>query len=216
MKHISHFILFIVISNILMAGNFASAKNSSAVNLHELASEGNLKSFEKNFTKNTDVDKKDESGSTLLMAAANNGHVNIINFLIKRKANLNLRNKEDGTALYYAIINEQPAASKLLIDNGADVTLINEAGDSALIAAVSVNATDTIKQLLRKHPELLNKANKDKNTPLHEAIRNGSKETFEIILKAGADKTLKDDLGRNALDLAKAEKNKYAEKLLSK
>ncbi len=216
MKNITLVFSLLLFSIFQIASASAFAKTSAPANLHTLAAEGKLKSLEKALAKNTDINQKDESGATLVMAAANNGHVDVLKFLIKKKADLNLRNLEQGTALYYAIINEQSAAAKLLIDNGADVASVNEGDDSALIAAVTVNNTKLIKDLLQKHPELLNKANKDKNTPLHEAIRNGSKETFEIILKAGADKTLKDDLGRNALDLAKAEKNKYAEKLLSK
>ena len=216
MKNTSLFFSLLFLSLCLFSNISAFAKTAMPTNLHELAYEGKLQSLQGALKKTTDINIKDENGGTLLMAAANNGHLEVIRFLIKKNANLNLRNMEDSTALYYAIINEHSGAAKLLIDNGAEVSSINDAGDSALIVAVAVNDTKIIQQLLKKYPELLNKVNKIKNSPLHEAIRKGSQGTFSLILNAGADKNLTDDLGRNALDIAKAEKNKYAEKLLSK
>ena len=61
--------------------------------------------------------------ATALMLAADEGHVDIVAYLIKRGANINQFDSEEKTALHYACDRNRKDIVKLLIENGADVNL---------------------------------------------------------------------------------------------
>lgn len=60
--------------------------------------------------------------STYLHLAVGNGRINFAQELIKRRADVNAPNKELSTPLHVAILHQQDACVRLLIENGADLT----------------------------------------------------------------------------------------------
>ena len=68
------------------------------------------------------VDATDNEGHTALMSAAV-GNIELVKLLLAAKANANVKSKppQDVTALYMAVLSNQPETVKLLIAAGADV-----------------------------------------------------------------------------------------------
>ncbi|MCX5922815.1 MAG: ankyrin repeat domain-containing protein [Candidatus Dependentiae bacterium] len=66
----------------------------------------------------------DYRGKTLLAIAARAGHVDIVDFLLKREADINAVDNDGCSVLMYAAANPQGLATvKCLIDKGADLTI---------------------------------------------------------------------------------------------
>ncbi|MGZ3768162.1 MAG: ankyrin repeat domain-containing protein [Bdellovibrio sp.] len=181
----------------------------------EQAAKGQLAPLQLSLDSGFDVNQINKKGESLLMTAAANGKTDSVKYLISKKANINLKDNDQKSALYYAITNEEHEIAKLLIDSGADLNSLNEIDDTALILASSVNDANTMKLILQKDPNLINKANKEGKTPLMEAARHGSSETVKILLSAGADKLAKNELGKTSLDIAKKAQNHDVVRLLN-
>ncbi len=84
------------------------------------------------------------------MYQARNGTVESMESLLAHKppALVNLKNRFDYTALYYAVYSrDDPAKVRLLLDHGADKTIRNNYGLTALEFARSNNRTECIKVL---------------------------------------------------------------------
>lgn len=190
---------------------------SSAPPSHESAFQdaraGKTSELSKKLTK-LDINKRNDQGQTLLMAAASQGHEDTVQLLLKHKADVNVVDTEGGTALLMAIYNEQTTTAKTLIEAGTNLSIINSNGESALIAATSTNNIEIIKLILAKDKKQINLANKDGEIAIMKAAKVGSLETVQILVKAGADLKAKDHLGRTAFDIAKKSQNTDALKYL--
>ena len=71
-------------------------------------------------------------GSTALMWAAKNGHIDAITLLLKRGAGVNYMDKRGDTALMWAAESGRMEVVKFLIDNRARASLLNDKGDNAI------------------------------------------------------------------------------------
>eukprot|EP01006_Ploeotia_vitrea_P057341 TRINITY_DN68171_c4_g2_i1.p1 TRINITY_DN68171_c4_g2~~TRINITY_DN68171_c4_g2_i1.p1 ORF type:complete len:837 (+),score=92.35 TRINITY_DN68171_c4_g2_i1:55-2565(+) len=81
--------------------------------------------------------------------------------------------KPDGfTALHLAAFNKCAEGCKLLLENGAEIALTNNKGQTALHLAVKARAFSTADVLLQHcTPEVLNVANHKGKTALHQAVK---------------------------------------------
>lgn len=120
------------------------------------------------------VDCPDEkNGNTPIHIAAQNGHLPIVELLIKLKANVNAKNAKGQTALHMAVGYDYYDVAKVLLKAGADTSICNEAGysadkglegDKSLAACALANATnlkeyqDGVALLLRANPRGMQKA----------------------------------------------------------
>ena len=66
-----------------------------------------------------DVDTTAGDGWTAAMNAAGGGHVEVLGELIRRGADLEVRNKDGETALYLTTLNRQPDCARALLAAGA-------------------------------------------------------------------------------------------------
>ena len=66
------------------------------------AKNGRLSALRKKINAGADIEKKSRFGSTPLMISSANGHLNIVNYLIKKGANILAQNNKGRTANYYA------------------------------------------------------------------------------------------------------------------
>ena len=71
------------------------------------------------------LDEKTNDGYTLLMNAVEKENSEIVDYLIKKGANVELANEKDGwTPLVYAIVRANFKIVKLLVDNGANINVL--------------------------------------------------------------------------------------------
>jgi hypothetical protein len=100
------------------------------------------------------VDEK--TGNAPIHIAAQNGHLELVQLLKDKGANLSVKNNRGNTALHMSIAYNYYSVSKLLIASGADVNVKNNnghpsntgiAGDKSLAANAIVCAT-TAKQMM--------------------------------------------------------------------
>ena len=91
---------------------------------------------------NIDVNKRyddrwRECGTTLLMYAAGNGHMKLLDFLLGKGADVNARNNPGYTALIWAAERGYNEGVERLIDAGADVNKATNSGITALTATIN-------------------------------------------------------------------------------
>ena len=161
--------------------------------------------------------KKDEK----LIKAVQKGKVEQVRKLLAEGANPNAygdRMAYDGspwggqTALVYA---KKLEIAQILLDAGADINAVDQAGWPPLMWAFSPKELEKVKWLI-KHGANVN-YNRTNRTPLTAAIENDYYwERVEALLNAGADVNLRDRKGHGPLYYAKLNNNKKVEEELLK
>jgi uncharacterized protein len=94
--------------------------------------EGNDDAVQRVLAKSADVNAKDNTGATALMAAAGYGRTAIAQLLLDRGAQVNASGNEGDTALMQAALNGHAAIVRLLLDHSADVNAKTKSGRTAL------------------------------------------------------------------------------------
>jgi len=162
----------------------------------------------------TNPNAKDWEGETALLKFARQvygsgtGQSDLIKLFIAKGADLDVRDKDGHSALYYAIDHNQVAASRLLISAGADassiVRKVNQHGETASVGAfemaVSSGAHDVAlwlvkdghaAQMMFKHTAL--KGTKAMAlTPIYAALTQGWEDVGIALVESDVDKTLID------------------------
>lgn len=95
------------------------------------------------------VEAKQEDRTPLCIAALN-GHVDIIQLLLARGAQVNYKDSKGQTPLMYAAGNGKLDAVKALIAQKADLEATTELGETALMGAVGHGYVDVAKYLVEK------------------------------------------------------------------
>ena len=91
---------------------------------------------------------------------------------------------------------------RALLEAGADVTVLDEENDTALNWASSFGNTDCVYLLLGAAGTLIDSRNGNGSTALHDACENGHFATAAVLIGAGADRTILDNGGQRARDVA--------------
>jgi len=155
--------------------------------------------------KNVPINARDQQGVTLLMAASSVGDMSLLNLILQRKPDLELKSVEGETALGMALHSEQVAVVKKLRSVGASYNSTCGAELSSLfICAVTVNNYQAVVDIAKVNPQVVRDINlKDGNTALHIAAESGTEKIVKALLTLGVDKKMKNKEGLTALDLAK-------------
>ncbi len=98
-----------------------------------------------------DVNAKQQDDYTPIMEAAESDNTDFIKCLHKNNASLNEYEAKGNTALHLAILKGRYNAAKTLIELGADVSIKNSQGKTALDLAKDKNATELIPLLYKKN-----------------------------------------------------------------
>jgi len=119
-----------------------------------------------------------------------------------RGLDVNARNSKGETVLMMAAIRGNLPAARALIAQGADV---NQQGWTPLHYAASSTSDDApaMVTLLLEHHAYIDAASPNGTTPLMMAVRNGLADTARLLVREGADPTLKNERGMTAVDFAR-------------
>jgi ankyrin repeat protein len=91
------------------------------------------------------VDNLGESGWAPLHEAAREGHVEVIQYLLEKNADVNVRTALGSTPLHWAAIGGHAGAARALLDAGGDVDATNYEGKSVLDWAPQKNKEAVMK-----------------------------------------------------------------------
>jgi len=123
--------------------NVKTANQDGVTPLRLAGINGNAAIIEKLLKAGADPNERDPQGETPLMFASRNGNVDAIRVLLDHKADANAKEELRGTtAVMWAVEQLHPAAVKLLIERGANVSAVTnpDSRNSRLNIAPSVQA----------------------------------------------------------------------------
>jgi len=145
------------------------------------------------------VNARGDDWRTPLIIAAENGDLEIVQYLINEGANVNYFDKKHYSPLYYAADKSHIEIVKILLENGAS-TAIEEEACSIPIETSAENGCVEIIDLLISYGVDINSKNKVyMRTPLILAAIKGDTETVKYLTGKGADLDLKGYDERTAL-----------------
>lgn len=170
--------------------------------LHWAASGGNKAIVEVLLKHGADVNATDRCYITPLHNAAFYCKLEVAEVLIANGANVNA-NGCNGTPLFHALSDydtKQEVIVKLLLQHGAKVNVVQSKDGSTPLHHLE---SKEIAALFIAHGADINAKDDFNSTPLHDAASRGRKDVVQLLLDAGADKTIKNNKGETPLDFTK-------------
>lgn len=134
----------------------------------------------------------------LLQACVLYNNVNLLEFLIENKANVNCRNNAQETPLHIACMNNYLGIVRILLKHKANVNCLT----NMRLSCVHLTHNFTILNLLYKHHIDLNVQDLHGFTALHEAIYNGNMNKIKWLMNRKVNINLLTSLNETPLDLA--------------
>jgi ankyrin repeat protein len=151
------------------------------------------------------LDDASDEGITPLIAAASEGHVEIVKLLVDAKANVNAKDKDGTTALMAASARGHVEAVIHLLDaGGASINEQNDDGHTALMFAY--NGKNQVETLWERYNQFVvdsasaEEADDAGTGPVIKEALAKHNALVDVLLKKGADATLKDKEGHTAKD----------------
>ena len=143
-----------------------------------------------------------DDGYTPLHIAVKNKDHEAVEILLKRGADVNVRDDNGLTPLHYAV-RYSIGAVEILLKYGADVNAQDDHGDTPLHCAVDSMDSIGAVEILLKRGANVDAQDDDGRTPLHYAVGTWLDfETAEVLLKYGANVNAQDDDGYTPLHYA--------------
>ncbi|XP_066456859.1 ankyrin repeat domain-containing protein 22 [Eleutherodactylus coqui] len=144
------------------------------------------------------VNVKDSfGGDTPLICACRKSNINVVNYLLHMKADVNLTNDKERTCLHYAVRKRFTFLDYLLIVILMPVLLI---GYVIMVSRTKQN--ERLIRLLLNAGVHVNATDYEGNTALHYACKMKSQSIVPILLEAKADPHIKNKEGETAINIA--------------
>ncbi|MBQ4899817.1 ankyrin repeat domain-containing protein [Paenibacillus sp. Marseille-P2973] len=154
-----------------------------------------------------DIDATDENGRTSAMIAVHNNQLELFHFLAEQGANINIRDHRLDNPLLYAGAEGKLDFVKAALAAGADTTVTNRFGGTALIPAADRGHVEIVRELLANSDVDVDHVNNLGWTALLEAVILGDggtshQEIVNLLIQYGADVNLADNDGVTPLQHA--------------
>ena len=133
------------------------------------------------------VGSTDEEGETALHEAAENGHIEVCDYLIGRGAPLNARDDDGETPLHEAAGDGRLEVVKLLLASGAQLDPQDREGLTPLAQAARNGKLEVVVFLVT-HTARVDLADKQGRTPLGWAVAGSHAEVADYLRRAGSPK----------------------------
>ena len=139
---------------------------------------------------------KDAVGDTWIRYAIRGGcSKEVLQFIIDQGADVNATSEVNGTPLMLASQNGNVDATNVLLSAGADRTIKDAVGDTWIHYAIRGGCSTEVLQLIIDKGADVNATSEVSGTPLMLASQNGNVDAMNVLLRAGADQTIKDAVG---------------------
>ncbi|OEY87042.1 hypothetical protein BIY23_00955 [Wolbachia pipientis] len=125
---------------------------------------------------------------TLLESASMGNFTNVMHYLIKAGASVDMKNANGNTVLHTVSTIGLEDGVRILINNNASIDAQDQNNHAPLHLAVANNHVRIVERLIEQGAKV-NICNVEQQTPLHLAV---NKEIENLLLKGGADPSLKD------------------------
>lgn len=198
---------------------FNSYAEDTDVNCFKYIDKGSIQKVKACIESGADINMQDSAGATLLMRAVYNNNVDMVQMPMSFNPNVNLQDSSKNSPFLYAFARGYLDILKLIYKKADTRNVVNIYGGNGLIPACEKGHLETVKFLLENTDINVNHINNLSWTALLEVTILGNdsinyQEIVKVLLKHGADKNIKDNTGKTALDYAKERKLKNIERLL--
>ncbi|XP_064647494.1 ankyrin repeat domain-containing protein 29-like [Lineus longissimus] len=188
------------------ASDEKECSQSRGKSLVKAAGDGDTASVLKLLSDGADVDYidyeiMDKDGLTALMLASLNGHLDVVDALLKGDVEVDKEQKNGWTALMIASQKDHIGVVDALLKGGAEVDKEQKDGSTALMTVSQFGQPDVVDVLLKGGAEV-DKEDKDGWTALMIASLFGQPDVVDVLLKGGAEVDKEEKDGWTALMIA--------------
>ncbi|XP_046326546.2 ankyrin repeat domain-containing protein 50-like [Haliotis rufescens] len=150
-----------------------------------------------------DHSHQETRGDTILHYACTNGNLSWVRrILAEGTVDINSRGSNNETPILKAAWQGHHQVVELLVERGADLSVVDVVGDNILHRACDGGHLDIMKLVLTYTTGCVNGKGYCGKTPLMTAVGSGCREMVELLVSKGADVSLVDNRGDNILHLA--------------
>ncbi|XP_071116431.1 uncharacterized protein [Haliotis cracherodii] len=150
-----------------------------------------------------DVSLVDEFGDNTLHLACSRGDVETVEFVLSLNVvDINSRGGRSRTLVMKAAVGKHRDVVKLLVSNGADVSLVDVVGNNTLHWACRGGDVETVEFVLSLNVVDINSRGGRSRTPVMRAAFRGHRDVVKLLVSNGADVSLVDVVGNNTLHWA--------------
>ncbi len=189
----------------------------ASAEIHEAAHSGNLERVKALLEDQPELlEAKADNGGTPLHYAAYGMQIGVMDFLLKKGAEINAKDNEGDTPLVWVIANGKEDSVVYLLEKGADINSTNQNGVTPLIVSITRRQPAIMTLLLEQGADPTLRNNSD-FSPLRIAVLFGNLDAVKQILSHGADPSEKYEEGTTALHISCMEgQSQIAEWLIEK
>lgn len=176
--------------------------------LHLAAHAGQARAVSKLIELGADICKKDKLGQTVIEHAVKSTDHDTQR-IIQSLPQYHQKEYKAGLLHSAAQSNNTDVLNSLVVE-GVSLNILNQYGQSALHQAALYNASQAVQILLNSDEVLVDLADSDGNTPLHDAALRGNVTVIHLLLQNGADANRKNKRGETPLFIAEKLKHRGA------
>ena len=155
------------------------------------------------------INSKNKDGITSLHYSVIKGNIKIFDLLKKYGGNLDTVTNTGKNIMHLAAESNQPTMMiYLFLNEGREVTSVDESGSTPLHWACYYQAEECVNYLLNIPNVDINAQDRDRITPLNIAVSNNKVNLVKLLLRKGADKNIKGRNNQLPIDIAN-KKNFY-------